>query len=211
MRDPILKEQFDTLEQQRDAARLGLWLFLATEFLFFGGLFMAFAVYHLVYPVGFAAAGKETNLLCGSLNAAILLTSGLTMALGVQALQTGSSKSSVSWMLATFLLGAAFLGVKGMEYADDIHKHLVPGGHFAFPNQPGGQIYFWLYWIMTGLHALHLVIGLGLLAVMGWLTRRGRYSAGRNMPVVLTGVYWGFVDVIWLFLYPLLYLIDRTT
>jgi cytochrome c oxidase subunit 3 len=204
-----LQEQFDDLEQQRDTSRLGLWLFLATEVLFFGGLFMAFAVYHLVYPTEFALAGKHTNLLYGSLNTALLLTSGLVMSLAVHAIQLGNAKACVKWMLLTGLLGVAFLGVKGLEYADDIHKHLVPGASFALPNHPGAQIFFYLYWAMTGLHAVHLIVGLLLLAIFAYFTSRGRYSPQYHNPVELIGIYWGFVDLIWIFLYPLLYLIDR--
>jgi cytochrome c oxidase subunit 3 len=188
-----------------DASRLGLWLFLATEFLFFGGLFMAFAVYHLVYPLGFAAAGKHTNLLCGSINAALLLTSGLTMGLGVHAIQMGKPKACSGWLVLTILLGVAFLGVKGLEYADDLHKHLVPGAHFALASQTGAQLYFWLYWTMTGLHAIHVIVGLGLLAAMLWMTRRGKFSPQYATPVELTGIYWGFVDVIWLFAFGGIY------
>ena len=211
MKDAALKDHFDTLEQQHDASRLGLWLFLATEFLFFGGLFMAFAVYHLAYPLAFAAAAKHTNLLCGSINAALLLTSGLTMALGVHAIQIGRPKASSGWVLCTIFLGVAFLGAKGVEYADDLQKHLVPGPHFALPNQPGAQIFFWLYWAMTGLHAVHLIVGIVWLAVIWRMIRRGRFSPEYSTPLELSGLYWGFVDVIWIFLYPLLYLIDIKT
>jgi cytochrome c oxidase subunit 3 len=206
---PALQEQFDDLEQQRETSRLGLWLFLATEVLFFGGLFMAFAVYHLVYPTEFALAGKHTNLLYGSINTALLLTSGLAMSLAVHAIQQGRSKICVRWIVLTGLLGAAFLGVKGLEYADDIHKHLVPGAMFALPGHPGAQIFFYLYWAMTALHAVHLIVGLALLAIYAFLTSRGRYTAEYHNPVELLGTYWGFVDLIWIFLYPLLYLIDR--
>src|SRR5581483_3697991 len=131
MRHAALKVQFDSLEQQHEASRLGLWLFLATEYLFFGGLFLAYTVYHLLYPQAFAEAGKHTNLLCGSINAALLLTSGLTMSLGVAAIRRGASDISALWIGLTILLALAFLGVKGAEYADDIHKHLVPGSAFA--------------------------------------------------------------------------------
>ena len=210
MKDATLKMQFDTLEQQHDASRLGMWLFLATEILFFGDLFMGYAVFHLLHPQAFSEAVKQTNLLCGSINAALLLTSGLTMVLGVTAIQTGRSRACVNWVLLTTALGVAFLAVKGVEYADDIAKGLVPGRHFAIHGQPSEQIFFWLYWIMTGLHAIHLIIGIGLLAVIAWMTKRGRFSAQYATPVELVGIYWGFVDIIWIFLFPLLYLIGRT-
>jgi cytochrome c oxidase subunit 3 len=210
MKESALKMQFDTLEQQHDASRLGMWLFLATEFLFFGGLFMGFAVCHLLHPRAFAEAAKATNLLCGSINAAILLTSGLTMTLGVNAIQNNRQVPCVNWTLLTAVLGLAFLSVKGFEYADDISKHLVPGPHFAITNEPAAQMFFWLYWTMTGLHAIHLMVGLGLLAVISWMTKRGQFSARYCTPVEMVGIYWGFVDVVWIFLYPLLYLINRT-
>jgi cytochrome c oxidase subunit 3 len=211
MKSPALKDHFDTLEQQHDASRLGLWLFLATEFLFFGALFMAFTVYHLIYPAEFALAGRHTNLLCGSINAALLLTSGLTMALVVNAIQKGQPKASSAWIMATLALGMAFLGVKGLEYADDLGQHLVPGAHFALANHNGAQIFFWLYWAMTGLHAIHLVVGIVFLAILFRKIRRGDFSPEYSTPVEMCGLYWGFVDVIWIFLYPLLYLIDRSS
>ena len=131
------------------------------------------------------------------------------MALSVSALQNNRVKDCACWLLATSALGIGFLGVKGLEYADDIHKHLIPGAHFALANQPPAQIYFWLYWTMTGLHAVHLIIGIGLVSAMWWGVRRGQFSRENSAAVELMGLYWGFVDVVWIFLYPLLYLIDR--
>ncbi|HEY3863507.1 MAG TPA: cytochrome c oxidase subunit 3 [Verrucomicrobiae bacterium] len=209
MNEPPAKVQFDNLEQQHDASRLGMWLFLATEFLFFGVLFMAFAVHHLLHPQAFASAVKQTNLLCGSINAALLLTSGLTMALGVTAIQNGRSRACVNWVSLTLILGLVFLAVKGAEYAGDISKGLVPGRHFAMNGEPAAQIFFWLYWLMTGLHAIHLIVGIVMLAAIAWMTKQGRFSARYATPVELAGIYWGFVDLIWIFLYPLLYLIGR--
>lgn len=204
-----LQVQFDTLEQQYEAARLGLWLFLATEVLFFGGLFMAYTVYHLLYPVAFAAAMKETNLACGTVNTGILLTSGLSMSLGVHAIQRGRHQPCVLYLILTFLLGLGFLAIKGLEYAGDLREHLVPGIHFKPGAAPSEQIFFWLYWAMTGLHAVHLIVGLGLIAAVAFLVSRRRFSAEYFTPVELTAIYWGFVDLMWIFLYPLLYLIDR--
>jgi cytochrome c oxidase subunit 3 len=211
MRPAALKVQFDSLEQQHEASRLGLWLFLATEYLFFGGLFLAFAVYHLLYPQAFAEAGKHTNLLCGSINAVLLLTSGLTMSLGVAAIRRGAPNVCAAWIVLTIILALGFLGVKGAEYADDIHQHLVPGGGFAFPGHPSEQIFFYLYWLMTGLHAIHVIVGVGFMLVVLWLVKRGKFSPQYHSPVEFAGIYWGFVDVIWIFLFPLLYLLDRHT
>lgn len=204
-----LRIQFDTMEQQTEAARLGLWLFLATELLFFGALFMGFTIYHLVYPVAFAAAEKQTNLVCGSVNTAIILTSGLFMSLALYSIQQDRPAACIRYLLLTLALGLGFLSVKGLEYAGDIHEHLVPGGSFALKNQPAAQIFFFLYWLMTALHAIHMIVGIGLLAVMAFLVRRGRFSREYHTPIELTAIYWGFVDLIWIFLYPLLYLIDR--
>ena len=211
MKSFALQHHFETPEQQRDASHLGLWLFLATEFLFFGGLFMAFAVYHLLYPSEFALAGKHTNLLCGSINAALLLTSGLTMSLAVRAIREDAASVCCRWLVASMAVGVAFLGVKGLEYSDDLRKHLVPGANFALHGHNGAQIFFWLYWAMTGLHAIHMIAGLGLLGVVSWMTQRGRFSRAYSTPVELAGLYWAFVDIIWIFLFPLLYLIDRKT
>jgi cytochrome c oxidase subunit 3 len=202
-------EQFDDIEQQREASRLGLWAFLATEVLFFGGLFMAYAVYRMLYPQGFAIAGQHTNLFYGSINTALLLTSGLTMALGVHAIQQNKTKTLVRYLLLTILLGVGFLVIKGLEYFDDMEKHLVPGVSFALPERPASEMFFYLYWVMTGLHTLHLIVGIGLLAAVAFLASRNHYSDGYYAPVELSGLYWAFVDIVWLYLYPLLYLIHR--
>jgi len=205
----IVAEQFDTAEQQSEAAHLGMWTFLATEVLFFGGLFLAYLVYRHFYFDAFAAASRHTNVLFGTINSIILLTSSLTMALAVFSAAENYRRSVTRWLSLTLLLGAAFLVVKGFEYHKDIAGHLVPGPTFdpALPSQ--AQIFFWLYWTMTGLHALHLLIGLALLTVMFFLARRGTFSANYHTPLTLAGLYWHFVDVVWLFLFPLLYLVQR--
>jgi len=205
----IVAEQFDTPDQQSEAAHLGMWTFLATEILFFGGLFLAYLVYRHFYFHEFAAASRHTAALFGTVNSLILLTSSLTMALAVHAAAQNHRRSITRWLAATILLGSAFVVVKGFEYHKDIADQLVPGAHFN-PDLPApAQIFFWLYWTMTGLHALHVLIGLALLSVMFLQARRDRFSSVYHTPLTLAGLYWHFVDVVWLFLFPLLYLIQR--
>jgi len=204
-----MAEQFETLEQQEEVSRLGMWAFLATEVMFFGGLFMAYTVYRHAYPHAFAIASKHTNLLYGTVNTAILLTSSLWMAFAVHAASEGNRKLLVRYLLLTILFAFGFLGVKALEYRQDFLEHLIPGRDFAVPEAPKSEIFFYLYWAMTGLHGLHVLIGIGLLSVIAWMSSRGRFSEKYYNPVEVSGLYWHFVDIVWIFLYPLLYLIDR--
>ncbi|MNX87815.1 Quinol oxidase subunit 3 [compost metagenome] len=206
-----LAPQFDDLEQQQSADELGMWIFLSTELMLFGGLFLGYTVYHLRFPAGFAAASARTDLLIGTINTAVLLTSSLCMALGLLAAKAGTRRLSALWLVLTALLGAVFVGLKGLEYGKDFLAHLVPGPGFAItgPEAAGAQMFYVLYYIMTGLHALHLTIGIVLVTVLAVMAWRGRFSAERHVPVVLGGLYWHFVDVVWVFLYPLLYLQGR--
>lgn len=207
--NPIVAEQFEDAQQQAGAAHLGMWTFIATEILFFGGLFLTYAVYRHFYFNAFAAGSRHTDVFYGTLNSVILLTSSLTMALAVHAARQRRGKTIVQFLLLTILLGVSFIIVKGFEYHKDIADRLVPGAHFdpALPLQ--SQIFFWFYWTMTGLHGIHVLVGLGVLTVMTLQARRGKFSGGHQAPVELAGLYWHFVDIIWLFLYPLLYLIGR--
>ena len=205
----ILAEQFDTLEQQHESSRLGLWTFLATEVLFFGGLFMAYVVYRSIYPHAFAEASRHTNLLLGTLNTAVLLTSSLTMALAVHAAQTNHTRTLFRYLLVTIALALGFLVIKGLEYHEHFADHTVPGPHFALTTQPKAQLFFWLYFVMTGLHAIHVAVGAGVLSVIAWMSNRLRFSSAYYTPVEMSGLYWHFVDIVWVFLYPLLYLINR--
>jgi cytochrome c oxidase subunit 3 len=205
----IVAEQFEDAQQQSEASHLGMWIFIATEILFFGGLFLTYAVYRHFYFPEFAAASKHTGLFYGTLNSVILLTSSLTMALAVHSAKANRRLSVPRFLALTIFLGAAFLVVKGFEYHKDIHDQLVPGAHFN-PSLPlPSQIFFWLYWTMTGLHAIHICIGLCLLSVMTLLARRGKFSSAYSTPLELAGLYWHFVDIVWLFLYPLFYLVQR--
>lgn len=202
-------EQFDDMAQQTEASTLGMWTFLASEILFFGGLFLSYIVYRHAYIAAFAEAGHHVKLLHGTVNTALLLTSSLTMSLAIHAAQTGLKRPLVGFLFLTMFLGCAFLGVKGLEYASDIHEHLVPGSHFT-PDLPvQAQIFWVLYWIMTGVHTVHLVVGIGLLAVIARMAMKSRFSEQYHNPVVMTGLYWHFVDLIWVWLYALFYLVGR--
>lgn len=205
----VLAEQFDSLEQQHESSWLGLWTFLATEILFFGGLFLAYIVYRHLYPHDFALASHHANLLLGTLNTAVLLTSSLTMALAVQAAQRSHTRMLVRFLAITLILGLAFLVIKGLEYREHFADRLVPGPHFALASHPKAQLFFWLYFVMTGLHAIHVTVGIGVIAVLWRLSTKLRFDAKYYTPVEMGGLYWHFVDIVWVFLYPLLYLINR--
>ena len=204
----LIAEQFDDLEQQHGAAKLGMWVFLATEVMFFGGLFLAYAVYRYLYPDTFTAASRHTEVILGGANTAVLLFSSALMALGVRASQLGRRRQLVRLLLATALLGIGFMMIKGFEYHKDFTDHLVPGANFLWheANPRAAELFFWLYFAMTGLHALHVTVGIVLLLVLALLAGRGRFTNGNHMPVEIVGLYWHFVDIVWVFLFPLLYL-----
>jgi cytochrome c oxidase subunit 3 len=209
-----LREQFDTEAQQKDASTLGMWIFLITEVMFFGGLFLAYTVYRRTYADVFAIASSSLNVYIGAANTVVLLCSSFTMVLAVRAAQLGRTKGIVLFLILTLILGGVFLGVKAYEWNEKYVEHHIPGPSFHLdglaPGQQGhAQLFFSLYFAMTGLHALHMVIGAGLLSVLIWQARKGRFSAQYMTPVDLCGLYWHFVDIIWIFLFPLLYLIDR--
>ena len=206
-----LAHQFDSLEQQRDATTLGMWVFLVTEVLFFGGLFTVYSVYRSSYPEAFAAASHELDILLGTINTVILITSSLTMALAVHAAQVGQRKALIAFLVVTMLLGAAFLGIKSVEYYHKFVEHHVPGPGFQFEREyfRHAQLFFSLYFMMTGLHALHMVIGVGIMLWMVAWAWRGTITAEYYSPIEISGLYWHFVDIVWIFLFPLLYLLGR--
>ena len=208
---PALAHHFDDLEQQREAAALGMWIFLVTEVLFFGGLFAVYAVYRSWYPDAFASASSHMVVWAGALNTVVLITSSLTMALAVHAAQTGERRLLLIFLSATMALGVAFLGVKAYEYSISIAEHHIPGAGFEYEPTyiRQAQLFYSLYFVMTGLHALHMIIGLGLMAVMFWWTWRGTITREYASPIEISGLYWHFVDIVWIFLFPLLYLIGR--
>lgn len=205
--------QFATLEQQGDTAQLGMWAFLVNETLFFGALIFTYFLYRLSYPRDFAEAGKDAVLWCGTVNLAILLTSSLTMVLGINAAARDERRSMIWWLIVTGTLGCAFLGVKGVEYYLDFQDHVVPVVDFELkPGQgPASELFWVFYWVATGLHAIHLTVGIGLVDYMLlWRIRRGEIGAAYYAPLEIVGIYWSFVDAVWLFLYPCIYLIGRS-
>ncbi len=205
--------QFDDAEQQHDASTLGMWVFLVTEIMFFAGLFTVYVAYRSLYPEGFAHASHHLDVMLGAINTTVLITSSLTMALAVHSAQVGRRGPLIVCLLLTIALGSTFLVIKGIEYAHKFHEGLVPGPWFAYHGPDAGpqQLFLSIYFAMTGVHAAHMVIGIGVLSVLVWQARRGRYGASYYTPVELSGLYWHFVDIVWIFLFPLLYLIGRHT
>jgi len=208
---PGLVHQFDDPEQQLEAARVGMWIFLATEIMFFGGMFVGYAVYRQAYAEVFAQASNHLNVWLGSVNTAVLICSSLSMAMAVHAAQQGHRRQIIFFLGITMVLGALFLGIKFTEYYHKYEEHLIPGPGFEFKEDNAGQavIFFSFYFAMTGLHALHMIIGLGLLSYLVVKAARDRFSPAYYTPVEITGLYWHFVDIVWIFLFPLLYLVGR--
>lgn len=250
--------QFQTLEQQKESATLGMWVFLLTEILFFGGLFLAYTINRHEFPTAFGVSGNMLDLNLGFANTIVLIASSFTMAMSVWSAQTSRKQLVTIFLILTLVLGSVFLGIKVVEYKQKFDHHLIPGyhfditycsnnpsacglsgkgledekkeigeaieaeksyaeqQHFANPGAAGlgavnahAQLYFSLYFGMTGLHALHMIIGAGLLLWLIFESLKGRFDANYNTPVENIGLYWHFVDIVWIFLFPLLYLINR--
>jgi cytochrome c oxidase subunit 3 len=208
---PALAHHFDSLAQQTEATTLGMWVFLVTEVLFFGGLFATYMVYRRWYPDAFAAASHELDVTLGTINTVVLITSSLTMALAVHAAQLGQRKLLMTFLILTMILGGVFLGIKSVEYYHKFAEHHVPGPDFQFEPEyfRHAQLFFSLYFVMTGLHALHMIIGIGIMLVMLWWSWNGTITEEYSSPIEISGLYWHFVDIVWIFLFPLLYLIGR--
>ena len=209
-----LDHQFDSVDQQRESSFLGMWLFLVTEIMFFGGLFATYIIYRGQNTEGFLAGSHKLDITLGAFNTAVLIGSSLTMALAVWAAQTDRRKATVWFILATILLGGVFLGVKYFEYGDKFEHHLFPGPefHWGGPEKAASvEMFFNLYFLMTALHALHMIIGIGIMAVLAWLAWRGVFSSANHNLVEGVGLYWHFVDIVWIFLFPLLYLLGRSS
>ena len=227
-----LRHHFENVEQQADAAGFAMWLFLLTEVMFFGGMFTAYLIYRNWYYPAFVEASHQLNVVWGTLNTAVLITSSFTMAMGVWCAEVRKQAGLVLCLVLTFILGLAFLGIKTVEYKEKIEKHHVPGFHYSlksftnpqsdpeiykeYHDKPLGvdmarhtEIYFSLYFAMTGMHALHMIIGIAILGFMIFRARAGAYTSGHVTFVENFGLYWHFVDIIWIFLFPLLYLISR--
>jgi cytochrome c oxidase subunit 3 len=204
-----LRHHFADMEQQRESSTLGMWVFLVTEIMFFGGLFAAYLVYRTAHFSAWEVGSQHMDFWLGTINTTILLCSSLFVALSVRAAQLGRRKQIVLFLAITVLLGLAFLGVKGLEYYRHFEEGAVPGSlwHLQVPNAGQVQLFFLLYFTMTGLHALHVTIGVFVLAAIAWFAWKGHYTPEYHTPVHVAGLYWHFVDIVWIFLYPLLYLI----
>ncbi len=228
-----LQHHFENMEQQREAGTLGMWVFLVTEIMFFGGMFLAYTLYRYKYPEAFAAASNHLDIRLGAINTVVLIFSSFTMAMAVFYTQVGRRRNSIMCLLLTIVLGLTFLGIKAVEYRDKYTDNLIPGQlipgrpfnpTIAKPGEtldehklhlpPGAtvqnvQLFFWIYFAMTGMHALHMIIGIGLLTTMTFMAWRGRFGPEYHAPIEISGLYWHFVDIVWIFLFPLLYLLGR--
>jgi cytochrome c oxidase subunit III len=218
-----LAHHFDSMEQQKEAATLGMWIFLATEIMFFGGAFLVYTVYRFAHyqaptagdtNIAFISASNHLDWQLGAINTVILICSSLTMALAVHAAQLGKRKGTVGFIGLTLVFGLAFLAIKTVEYSHKFHDRLVPGPNFdvtQFPaNAQQAQIFFSLYFAITGIHAVHMIIGMVILIILAIHAWRGKYTAEYNSPIEMTGLYWHFVDIAWIFIFPLMYLFGRT-
>jgi cytochrome c oxidase subunit 3 len=205
----IVAEQFDDPEQQRSAATLGMWIFLVTEVMLFGGLFTSYTVYRWSYRAAFVEGSHHMDLVIGAVNTAVLLVSSLAMALAVQNAALGRRRALLGYLATTAALGAIFLVLKGIEYYEHAADGLVPGRLWQYHGRESRHVemFFWLYYAMTGLHAVHLAVGVLLVSTLLGLAWRGRFSAAYHTPIEIVGLYWHLVDVIWVFLFPLFYLI----
>jgi cytochrome c oxidase subunit III len=204
-----LAHHFESLEKQTHAARLGMWLFLATEVLLFAALFAAYAVYRYLYPEAFAASSRAIETSYGLINTIVLVTSSWTVAMGLDAIGRGNGKRTMLLFGSSVGMAILFLVLKYFEYRHHFHEHQLPGKYYAFEGiqAPGAPIFWTLYFLITGLHGIHVLIGMTVLIVVGTLAGRGRYTPGYHVPVELAGLYWHLVDLIWIFVFPLIYLV----
>ncbi|HYV83281.1 MAG TPA: cytochrome c oxidase subunit 3 family protein [Pyrinomonadaceae bacterium] len=229
---PALQHHFENMEQQREAGTLGMWVFLVTEIMFFGGMFLAYTLYRSLYPAAFASASNHLDITLGAVNTGVLILSSFTMAMAVYFTQVGKHRPQVLCLILTLVLGLTFLGIKAKEYSDKYHDHLIPGR--LIPGNPFNpavaehgdtdphklhligdatvekvQMFYWIYFAMTGMHALHMIIGAGLLTYLIIFSLKRRFDPEYHSPVEVIGLYWHFVDIVWIFLFPLLYLLGR--
>ena len=238
---PELRHHFADEQQQRNAASLGMWWFLGTEIMFFGGMFCAYLIYRRWYFPEFAIASRSLNLPIGTFNTTVLICSSLTVAMAVRAAQMGNRKLQVRMLLLTLLFGLSFIGIKGIEWTEKYKEHHIPTFHYNVVGGEGDlvhknakflgldklqndpvklhereaeiqrhtQIFYSLYFALTGMHAIHMIIGVGIFIVITWMAHKGRFSPEYHTPLEIAGLYWHFVDIVWIYLFPLLYLIDR--
>jgi cytochrome c oxidase subunit 3 len=229
---PALQHHFENMEQQREAGTLGMWIFLVTEIMFFGGMFLAYTLYRTHFPAAFASASNHLDITLGAVNTGVLILSSFTMAMAVYFTQVGKQRPQVIALVLTLILGLTFLGIKAVEYHDKYEDKLIPGkiipgvefdpevAHAGDTDKhklhllegatlPQVQMFYWIYFAMTGMHALHMIIGAGLLTYLIIFSLRGRFDPEYHSPVEVIGLYWHFVDIVWIFLFPLLYLLGR--
>lgn len=206
-KDLHLGHQFEDIKQQIESYTIGMWIFLVTEVMFFGGLFTAYIIYRAQYPEGFVNGHLHLDWVMGGINTLILLTSSLTMALAVRAAMLDKWKAQLRFLIITIMFAFGFMVVKYFEYASKFEKNVVPGANFAYKDDPGQELFMGLYFAMTGLHGFHVLIGILVLSAICVRTYNMRRMRQDFIPVELVGLYWHFVDIVWIFLYPLLYLI----
>ena len=208
---PFLQHHFEDLGQQHEASTLGMWVFLSTEILFFGGVLCAYWIYRIMYPEAWAEAASLQNWRMGAVNTIVLIISSLTMALAVRESQLNRRKGTLTMLFLTLVFGMTFLAIKSYEYSVHFHEGLFPGSYFTWNEKPllapQVQLFMMFYWGMTAIHALHMVIGAGLLLWIMWRAWRGHFGSEYYSPVEIMGLYWHFVDIVWIFLFPFLYLI----
>jgi cytochrome c oxidase subunit III len=204
----MLREQYGTPEQQRETVTIGMWIFLATEVMFFGGLFAAFSVYRMYYTRGFNEGSADMNILLGSINTAVLITSSLTMALAIRSAALGKNTWAYLLLLATAFIGLVFLGIKFTEYYQHYQMHKAPGVWFESNSPDAGavQLFYIFYFAMTGLHAVHMTIGIGLVGLFALRTAAGSFNSEYHTPLEALGLYWHFVDIVWVFLFAIFYI-----
>ena len=211
--EPDLRHHFDDSAQQLDSSTLGMWVFLVTEVMFFGGMFGAYTVYRNMYPDAFASTSHFMNVTIGAINTGVLIFSSFTMVLAVRSAQLGQKKAIIAFLVLTLILGCVFLTLKYVEYHEKWVDHHIPGPSFQYQDPRyvhQAQILFFLYFAMTGMHAIHMIVGAGLLTTLIVMASRNRFSSAWYTPVEMIGLYWHFVDIVWIFLFPLLYLIGHT-
>ena len=204
----LVREHFGTFEQQRETETVGMWIFLASEVMFFGALFVAFTVYRMYYPQAFGAGSAGMNIVLGSINTAVLITSSFTMAMAIHSAEIDNQRLVAILLVVTMVLGCLFLGIKFTEYFQHYQEHRMPGLWFESTRPDAGrfEMFFVFYYFMTGLHAAHMIVGVGLLLFMLGRTLRGDFKGGYSTPLAMAGLYWSFVDIIWVFLYAIFYL-----
>jgi cytochrome c oxidase subunit 3 len=205
----LIGHHFSSIGRQNEAMRLGMWLFLATEVLLFAGLFCGYAVYRFEFPAAFEECSRHLDIALGTVNTVVLITSSFTVALAIHFARTNRSKAAAVCLVITLAFALAFLGIKAVEYTAHFREHALPGKYYAFEEVklPGSAMFYTLYFLMTGLHGVHVVAGMSVLSYILWRTTQGRYSSAYYTGIELGGLYWHLVDLVWIFLYPLLYLI----